>query len=451
MTIRPIDVGQEPNDETGDTLRDGGIIINENFAELDSRTSDAANKLATVQAGATKNRPDAELLARANHTGTQLAATISDFATASKAILQTYGLAEKILDIPEGQLNTLSVNSFAFCRPAGSGVLPSQDNHYVIHLQLNDAGYATQIALNFVTGKQYSRVKSNGTWQAWRSVVSGGEFGIGGNAPAPGGTSMNVRNETGIYGFAANYTGSPNSTVGGEYIMLQGAPVSQRATQLALSHDSDELWFRRDTNGWQPWKKLVMQGEYGVGATSLQACNDANNVAASGDLLVYPGTLNGPNPGVYGTIRTTFYEKSSSNWTQLILSTTGNKMFYRGCINGGIQPWMQVNEESITNSNGTAVKFSDGTMICWKESSTIQTTSNQVSTGVFLGTAEIFTFPVPFVTIGVVIASVSYSANAYCWGSVGEGNNPNQCRIVGFSHAANAQYQARYLAVGRWR
>ncbi|ERO65304.1 tail fiber domain-containing protein [Pseudomonas piscis] len=41
MTIRPIDVGQEPNDETGETLRDGGIIINENFAELDRRTATA--------------------------------------------------------------------------------------------------------------------------------------------------------------------------------------------------------------------------------------------------------------------------------------------------------------------------------------------------------------------------------------------------------------------------
>ncbi|WP_236203934.1 hypothetical protein [Pseudomonas protegens] len=44
MTIRTIDVGEEPNDETGDTLRDGGIIINENFAELDTRTAAAQEK-----------------------------------------------------------------------------------------------------------------------------------------------------------------------------------------------------------------------------------------------------------------------------------------------------------------------------------------------------------------------------------------------------------------------
>ncbi|QRU98984.1 hypothetical protein, partial [Pseudomonas protegens] len=44
MSIRLIDVGEEANDETGDTLRDGGIIINENFAELDTRTEAAQAK-----------------------------------------------------------------------------------------------------------------------------------------------------------------------------------------------------------------------------------------------------------------------------------------------------------------------------------------------------------------------------------------------------------------------
>ncbi|UCZ87157.1 hypothetical protein LGQ10_12945 [Pseudomonas sp. L5B5] len=452
MTLRTIKAGAQPNDGGGDNLRAGAQIINENFAELDQRAARASAQLNSIETGATKNRPDAELLARANHTGAQLASTISDFSPAVKAILQQYGLAEKIRDIPEGQLNGLSVNTFTFCRPAGAGVLPSQVNHYVIHLQLNDAGFAAQLAINFLNGKYYSRIKDNGTWQsAWTSGLWKGDFGFGGDAPAPPASDFNGRIGSGFYGWAGSYAGAPRADVNGEFLMLQGAAVAQRATQLALSHDSDEAWFRRDTGGWQPWKKLLMQGDFGVGAKNLLTCIDANNVAENGELLVYPGTLNGPNPGVYGTLRTSFYDKSTGNWTQLILSTAGDKMFCRGCINGGIQPWMRINEESITNSNGTAVKFSDGTMMCWKESSTIQTTSNQVSTGVFLGAAEIFTFPVPFVTIGVVIASVSYSAYAYCWGAVGEGNNPNQCRVAGFSHAANAQYQARYLAVGRWR
>lgn len=48
-------------------------------------TSAQETKLAGIAAGATANATDATLLARANHTGTQTAATVSDFASASRA------------------------------------------------------------------------------------------------------------------------------------------------------------------------------------------------------------------------------------------------------------------------------------------------------------------------------------------------------------------------------
>lgn len=48
-------------------------------------TSTEKTKLSGIATGATANSSDATLLARANHTGTQLAATISDFSTAADA------------------------------------------------------------------------------------------------------------------------------------------------------------------------------------------------------------------------------------------------------------------------------------------------------------------------------------------------------------------------------
>lgn len=48
-------------------------------------TAGEQSKLAGVEAGATANSPDATLLARGNHTGTQLASTISNFASAADA------------------------------------------------------------------------------------------------------------------------------------------------------------------------------------------------------------------------------------------------------------------------------------------------------------------------------------------------------------------------------
>lgn len=61
-------------------------------------------KLDGVASGATANSSDATLLARANHTGTQLAATISDFATAVAAAggMPTGGTAGQVLTKIDG-------------------------------------------------------------------------------------------------------------------------------------------------------------------------------------------------------------------------------------------------------------------------------------------------------------------------------------------------------------
>jgi len=67
----------------------GGDVFNmANMAEAaDAKVLTAAErtKLAGIATAATANSADATLLARANHTGTQLAATISDFSTAADA------------------------------------------------------------------------------------------------------------------------------------------------------------------------------------------------------------------------------------------------------------------------------------------------------------------------------------------------------------------------------
>ena len=61
-------------------------VIDSAYVHTDNNyNAAAASKLAGIAAGATVNSPDATLLARANHTGTQLAATISDFAASVAA------------------------------------------------------------------------------------------------------------------------------------------------------------------------------------------------------------------------------------------------------------------------------------------------------------------------------------------------------------------------------
>ncbi|WP_241526955.1 MULTISPECIES: pyocin knob domain-containing protein, partial [unclassified Pseudomonas] len=388
--------------------------------------------------------------ARANHTGAQPASTISDFSPTVKTILQQYGLTEKIRDIPEGQLNGLSANTFTFCRPAGAGVLPSQVNHYVIHLQLNDAGFAMQIAVNFLSGKSYSRIKDNGNWQAqWVAGIAKGDYGVGSKDDAPF-VGVNQNPDTYLTGgYAVGQFTILGASLTGVLITQAGSNATA-ASQQFVDWASGKMYSRgKSSNAWSPWRSLLAAGDFGVGATNLVTCTDANAVAANGDLLVYPGTLNGPNPGVYGTLRTSFYDKSTGNWTQLILSTANNKMFYRGCVNGAIQSWMQVNEEFITNANGSAIKFSDGTMICWNIAPTRSATT--IGAGnVWVSPTFVFTFPAAFVVAPLISVGAVNSPNGSAWGSSSY-STATECRGAMFSAYNGLEAYPQYIAIGRWR
>lgn len=76
----------------------------------DYSTSDKT-KLATVSTGATANFSDTTLLARINHTGTQLASTISDFSTAADA---------RVVVGITGKFNTPSGSTSQYLRGDGS-------------------------------------------------------------------------------------------------------------------------------------------------------------------------------------------------------------------------------------------------------------------------------------------------------------------------------------------
>ncbi|WP_085599327.1 MULTISPECIES: pyocin knob domain-containing protein [unclassified Pseudomonas] len=537
MTLKTIKAGAQPNDGTGDNLRTGAQIINENFAELDQRAAQASAQLSSIETGATRNRPDAELLARANHTGAQPASTISDFSPAVKAILQQYGLAEKIRDIPESQLNGLSVNTFTFCRPAGAGILPSQVNHYVIHLQLNDAGFAMQIAVNFLSGKSYSRIKDNGNWQAqwvagiakgdygvgakddapfvgvnqnpdtyltggyavgqftilgtsltgvlitqagsnstaaaqqfvdwatgkmftrgkssntwsaWRSVVSGGEFGIGGLVPSPSGKTMNERNVTGIYGWAADYAGAPSTSTNGEYITLAFNTEYGRATQLAFSHDTDEMWFRRDTSGWQPWKTVVLE-QTGLTRNRNGTITDLNNIQARTVVWVDTSVKNTPFTSDWYVECFGLDTGGVGAYTMQRATTLNNSelVYVRKRVGGAWGQWFRQTPEFLNNGNGSAVKFADGTLICYSAASTKNVTNIALG-AIFASDQRSFSFPVPFVVEPIVTWSSSSSSNGVCWGNC-EWSNTTQ--TVGRLNSAFSTIDGylRYIAIGRWR
>jgi hypothetical protein len=103
--------------QSADTLTDG--TTNKAFLATE-RT-----KLAGVATGATANSPDATLLARANHTGTQLASTISDFNSAaqSAAPAETVTTTGTLISGATSKTTPVDADSIGLSDSAASNVL----------------------------------------------------------------------------------------------------------------------------------------------------------------------------------------------------------------------------------------------------------------------------------------------------------------------------------------
>lgn len=106
--------------------------------------------------------------------------------------------------------------------------------------------------------------------------------------------------------------------------------------------------------------------------------------------------------------------------------------------------------ETITNENGTAIKFSDGTMICRGSKNYDSATFAQLG-GVYYRVLTGITFPVPFIEQPVPTASM----NMGNVGSITTSGGTTATGIGGFSViSANAQARAItvfWTATGRWK
>lgn len=279
-----------------------------------------------------------------------------------------------------------------------------------------------------------------------RTKMSVGDYGLGSTGvPAPSGNDMNAALPTGLYGWGGNFPGAPKANIGGEYLNLRGAAT--RACQIAASHDTDEVWFRRLSDDWKTWRSFVLAGDFGIGSggNGIVALADANATIRSGKYLVYPTTANGP--GVYGTLDMSYYDPT--NWTQLVISTPDRTLYARSCINGNIQGWKRVDPELISNANGFAVKFSDGTMIC-AGALTGQLVTNLAIGSVFTSAESKLYFPVAFIAQPNVSLTAVNPVNFTCWATNGR-ILADSVNAVLYSPGATGTAQVSYIAMGRWK
>lgn len=109
--------------------------------------------------------------------------------------------------------------------------------------------------------------------------------------------------------------------------------------------------------------------------------------------------------------------------------------------------------ETITNGNGTAVKFKDGTMICYgKFNATTGTTSTTSGGLTFYYSDEITTtFPETFVnTPTITMQVVNANATLLTFALIsGESTSSFTMRLQATS--SNYSRGIRYMAIGRWK
>ena len=108
--------------------------------------------------------------------------------------------------------------------------------------------------------------------------------------------------------------------------------------------------------------------------------------------------------------------------------------------------------ESGSNSNGSWIKFADGTMECWYVSSNLLTTNGGSAPPIYYNNAS-FTFPILIVgNLPVVTPMRQGGANAFSWGAENNGlPSLSGTAIYYCSIEPNTTLYPGYRAIGRWK
>ncbi|WP_210713271.1 pyocin knob domain-containing protein [Pseudomonas sp. MWU349] len=398
MSIRLIDVGEEANDETGDTLRDGGIIINENFAELDTRTAAAQTKAeqGVADAAAAKAKADAAVPSAA------LGVSVAQLVSGKVPVPQ----------LPE------------FVEPVAGKGLSSND---------------------FTTPEKTKLA----------SMVNAASYGVG--APAPFLDNIYQVKDGGITYWNQSTTGRPPEGGQGNLISMTGGNNGSASTFIATSLNEDKVFFGRVNGATRPpWKQFLLAGDFGVGAKDNAPWQGENlnpdTFRTGGTFLGQFNITGSGTPGYALTgFLTVFGGTNSSICSQTFQSADLGLIYSRSQSGGVWKAWERAFVETITNANGTATKFPDGTLICRWTASARDSASNPQGQ-LFISTARFQTFAVPFVGETPTVSPASSDPNnAHCWGVVTSAGELTRVQVAVMSAASNGQARPGYIAVGRWR
>ncbi|MDD1147125.1 hypothetical protein M5G25_02440 [Pseudomonas sp. TNT2022 ID357] len=323
MTIDPIHLGSAPNDGTGQNLRSGGQTINDNFAELDTRTATAQ---ATAEQGVAQ-AVDAKAKADAAIPASALGATVAQLVNGT---------------VPQSQLPS---DVLEFATLAG---FPATGESGKIYIAVNDGDSLSN------PSKQYR-------WNGWSFVLI---------PSSPGSTDQVAEGATNQYFTAARVRSTTltgmgslvNAAVVANDTLLQA--IDKLQGQLNAKLGKGEVAVDSDKLGGKPSSSYTSTM---TGATAATAGTKGLVPApAAGDherFLNGAGTYSSPTVGAVGWGGIT-----GDITKQVDLKAAFDAKLSRTGILGSVSQSSGVPTgaiiESGNNANGTYTKFADGTLIC---------------------------------------------------------------------------------------
>jgi hypothetical protein len=214
-----------------------------------------------------------------------------------------------------------------------------------------------------------------------------------------------------------------------------GLPLLNSAGALAAS---DGYLSRGSVTSAVDWNTLTAAGVYEIasGAFGTGSANTPPAVTQQGHLLVF---------------------KTSAATTQVYVPAADDPgIYWRQYARGAWSPWATAGVMYGSNSNGSYIRFADGTQICWAKQTSAQwsaRTQSSASVGgitVYLKDITGVTFPAAFTTEPAIVLGGDV-AGSQLKGFIAYNPSSTNFNITASYLISGSPIFSYYIAIGRWK
>lgn len=191
--------------------------------------------------------------------------------------------------------------------------------------------------------------------------------------------------------------------------------------------------------------------------TQSESNVDYNDFKKSGMYFLGNNCLNAPDNRSW--VRLIVNGNGGQDISQIACVIGYNLVYYRTSANGTWGDWAKISFTGITesgsNSNGSYIKYDDGTMICYLNIRvTDQAINSQYAgTNIYFGT-RVWTFPQQFINDNVAVTCGTFRwSTGGSWGGTAQPSK-SEVQLFGydlFARATGTDCYISAIAIGRWK